>query len=347
MLSIVMSHCSVHGGFPAVPSKIPFNNYFLDWISLGNLGVDIFFMISGYFLSTKEFKIQSIIKLLAQVLFFSYFCLAVSWLAGNTVTKKALLRAVFPTINSEYWFFSAYVVLLLLSPYVNIFIRNASKRQLLSCISIMLVLWCILPTLTEISMYGTELPQFVMLYLLGAYLRKYPDSILRTPKFRRWLIVCSTVLLFTSSAALRYLNNHVFTSYIFERKYYGRTSFLIIGMAIGMFSTAVYHKPWSNKIVNAIGSCTLGVYLFHDNPLIKTTLWKVWVNNNAFYDSHIFILRILFSIAAVYAVCTIIEFLRQKLFARPMEYLLEKIVGTCSRRLKRGFIAQQTIHKHE
>ena len=347
MMFIVMSHCSVYGDFPTVSSKFPFNSYFLDWISLGNVGVDLFLMISGYFLSAKEFRIQSIIKLLAQVLFFSYLCLAVSCLAGNAVSKWTIIRAVFPTITSVYWFFSAYMVLLLLSPFINIFVKNASGKQLFSCLSIMMALWSILPTITDITMYGADLPQFVMFYLLGAYLKKYPDNVLRVPKFRRWLIVCSAVLLFASSAILRSLNDHVLTSYIFERKYYGRTSVFVVGLAIGMFSTAVYHKPWSNKFVNTIASCTFGVYLFHDNPLIRAMLWPVWVNNTPFYDSQVLIPRVLLSVVIVYVGCTLIELLRQKFFVKPLEYLLEKVYGFCSRILKRGAIALQTMHEHE
>lgn len=344
MLFIVMSHSSAHGNFPKVASDILMNNYFLDWLVLGNLGVDIFVIISGYFLSMKEFKIQSITKLLAQVWFYSYLCLGIYILAGNTVSFKELITAVLPTIFGQYWFFTAYIVLLILTPYINVFIKNTTQKQLLSCLVIMMTLWSILPTFTLRSMYGSELPQFLMFYLMGAYLRKYPNNILSIPKIRRWLTGCSGVLLFASSMVLRYFNNNIWSLSITSILFYSRTSILVIGLAMGIFATAVYHKPWSNKFVNTMGSCVFGVYLLHDNSLIRKILWPVWINNDAFYDSQILILRILLSVMIVYIGCALIEILRQKLFAKPIECLIEKAYSVSSRVFKKTL---QRIYQSE
>jgi len=347
MIFIVMSHSSVHGDFPNVASHVLLNNYFLDWLVLGNLGVDIFVMISGYFLSTKEFKIQSVTKLLAQVWFFSCLCLAIYILAGNTVSFKELITAILPTIFNQYWFFTAYIVLLILTPYINVLIKNTDRKQLLSCLGIMIALWSILPTFTTRSMYGSELPQFLMFYLLGAYLKKYPDNALSIPNVRRWLTGCSGVLLLASSMVLRFFNDNIWSISVPTILFYSRTSILVVGLAIGMISTAVYHKPWSNKFVNTISSCTFGVYLLHDNVLFRRMLWPVWLNNDAFYDSHTLIVRILLSGIIVYVGCTLVEIVRQKLFARPMEYLIEKAFRICFRVFKRCIIILQKMHQSE
>ena len=330
MVLIVMSHSYVDGGFPSVSSGFALNNYLLDWLYLGNLGSDIFVMISGYFLCTKERGNQSIVKLLAQVFFYSYLCLAIHFLLGNTATVREIKRALFPTIYCEYWFFTAYIVTLALSPYINLFIRNASRNQLLSCLSIMIVLWSVIPTLTQMPMLGSELPQFLLFYLMGAYLKKYPDNPLSVAKFRRGLMICCAVLLLASSAVLRFFNSRIWSITVPEITFYGRSSIFVIGLAIGMVSTAVYHKPWSSKLVNTLASCTFGVYLLHENPLIRDTIWTVWLNNDAYYDSQFLIFRILVSIAVVYIACTLVELVRQRLFAKPLEYLIEKVFGKCA-----------------
>lgn len=335
MFFIVMSHSSVHGSFPSVNSQITLNNYLLDWLCLGNLGSVIFVMISGYFLSVKERRSQSMVKLLAQVWFYSYICLAIHFLTGNTASIREIKRALFPTIYDEYWFFTAYIIVLIFCPYINIFIKNTSRKQLLSCLVIMMVLWSIIPTFTQMSMLGSELPQFLFFYLLGAYLRKYTDHALSMPKFRRWLIGCSAVLLLASSMVLRFFNDCIWPFSIFETWFYGRSSIFVIGLAIGMTAAAVYHKPWSNKIVNRISSCTFGVYLLHDNPFIREILWPVWMNNDAYYDSKTLIFRIFLSVVIVYAGCVFIELVRQKLFAKPLEYLIEKACGKFSYAVRR------------
>lgn len=345
MLFIVMSHSSVHGNFPNDDSLVAVNNYFLDWLVLGNLGADIFVMISGYFLCAKGFRTQSVIRLLTQVWFFSYLCLVIYIFAGNIVSLKELISSIFPTIFGQYWFFTAYIALLVFTPYINAFINSVSRKQLLSCLSIMLVLWSILPTFTTKSIYGSELPQFLMLYLIGAYLKKYPDNTLSFSNVRAWLAGCSAILLFSSSVVLRFLNDHIWSFTISETWFYSRASILVIGLASSMVSTAVNHRSWSNKIVNTISSCTFGVYLLHDNSLFRKLLWPVWLNNDAFYDSQALILRILLSVMIVYIGCTLVEVLRQKLLARPMEYLTEKVFGICSLFFERCIIDLQNMHE--
>lgn len=324
MLFIVASHSSVHGCFPKRDSDFFLNNYMLDWLVLGNLGADIFVMISGYYLCTKKFNVHSILKVLSQVWFYSFFCLGICLLRGKTFTLRELLIVFFPTIFQEYWFFTAYIVLLLLSPYINILMENTSRRQLQNCLSIMLVLWCVIPSFTHQSMYGKELSQFLMLYLLGAYLRKYPDSILRSTAIRYGLMLPAFVLLFTSSVVLRFINN-IFPLQISEIYFYSRTSILIIACAVGMFSVAIYQKPWTNNTINTIASCTFGVYLFHDNPFIRSMLWPKWINNAIFYDSWYLIIRIILSVILVFGVGILIELFRKKTIEKPLIVFTERI----------------------
>lgn len=257
-----------------------------------------------------------------------------------------VVRSILPTITAEYWFFTAYIVLLLLSPYINIFIRSSTQKDLSICLSIMLMLWGVIPTFTSFEMFGSEIPQFLMFYLLGAYFRVFPGNALSKPICRRWLIGGSAVLLFTSSATIRIFNDYVWSFSAPEIFFYNRNSILIIGLAVGMVSSAIYHKAWSNRIVNTISSCTFGVYLFHDNPLIRKVIWPVWLNNDAFYDSQTFILRILLSVIVVYLGCTAIELLRQKAFAKPMEFLIGKALNVCCRMFKAFAAVLRNMGRH-
>ena len=55
MLMIVFHHFSVHGGFNYELTDISFNRLWLYFISMGGkIGVDIFVLISGYFLITNK-----------------------------------------------------------------------------------------------------------------------------------------------------------------------------------------------------------------------------------------------------------------------------------------------------
>ncbi|MBQ7886532.1 MAG: acyltransferase [Clostridia bacterium] len=311
MLFIVMSHSSVHGGFGEAASQIAFNNFFLDWMVLGNLGVAIFVLIAGYFLCEKAFRVQPVLRLWSQVFFYSILGTVIFVLAGNRPTLIDLITAVFPTVYAQFWFFTAYFVLLLLSPYINIVISHLDRKQHFTLLAILLTLWCVTPTLTKRGFYGNELPQFLMFYVMGAYLRKYPDNALKLPVVRYWLAAGSGVLLLASSAVLRLISRYALY-------FYERNSLLTVGCALGLFAVAVYMRPWSSKWINAVSSCVFGVYLFHDHLLVRRILWQDWIGNAGYYDAPILPIRMLVSVLAVFASGVLIEAIRQKYLSRPM-----------------------------
>ena len=108
MFFIVLSHAANHSDIPINTSFLPINDLVLDWFSLGYLGVDIFVMISGYYLCTKEFKIHRIFQLLTQVWFYSIIGLIVGLIIHYPLSLKNILQSIFPTIFGNYWFFTAY-----------------------------------------------------------------------------------------------------------------------------------------------------------------------------------------------------------------------------------------------
>lgn len=74
MLLIVCHHFSVHSALPlggGYTGSHPFNVLWAQWLAFGGkLGVDIFVMISGYFLITKCAHIKSILRLILTTAFY-------------------------------------------------------------------------------------------------------------------------------------------------------------------------------------------------------------------------------------------------------------------------------------
>jgi len=317
---IVLSHICCHSGYDSTYSMLSVNRLFVQFGYLGNLGVALFLMISGYFQSS--FRIRSLSRLLSQVWFYSVgLFLLCRFGFGYEYTPEMLWQVFLPTIYGEYWFFTAYVVFFLLTPFVNAMIRALSREQFRTLLAVMMLLWVLIPTLTKQQLYGAELPQFLMYYLLGAYLRIYPENPLQK-KSLRWIItVGSFAILFGLTVVLGYLERYTPEVFGVSRRFYDRNSLLILTAALGLFSLAVYSRPFTNRFINTLGSCTFGVYLIHDNPVIRVLLWQQWLNWQEYFTSGSFILRLLLSVALVYAVCTAIEYLRQKTVAKPMDNL--------------------------
>lgn len=320
MLMIVCSHACIHGGFSLEDMPFSLNKLFVQWGILGNLGVDIFVLISGYFMSQKPFQLKFLSKLYAQVWFYSISLFLLCWLVfGCDYTNAEMLPVLFPVIFGEYWFFTAYIILLIMNPGINHFVEKASEQLLKKTILCALLLWVVIPTFTAQKMYSDVIPQFVLFYLVGAYLRKYPDNCFRVKWLRNGMTAISFMLLFLSTVVFGLFENTISAFAGRGTYFYERNSLLIVGCAVGLFAMAVYHKPFSNPLVNRISGCTFGVYLIHENPMIRKLLWLEWVDNSAYVQSPLLPLRILVSIAVVYIASTIIEYLRQKTLAGPME----------------------------
>ena len=276
---------------------------------------------------------------MSQVWFYSLLSLLFGMIINYKFTIKAIISFLFPTIFSTWWFFTAYFVTLILSPFINVFIDSLDKRKHEICVFVMLTIWVVIPTFTNQKMFGSEIPQFLMFYLIGAFLKKYPDNIFKNKKIRICITVISFGLLFMSSVAFRTLENY-FT--FFEGKsilFYNRHSLLIVGAGVGLFTMAIYRRPYVNNLINTISSCTFGVYLIHESPIVRNWLWLDVIHNSEFYNSGLLVIRLLLCTTIVFIVCSLIEFIRQKLFGKitlkAITYIYEKIILLVKRVIKK------------
>lgn len=318
MAMIVLSHICCHSGFDITYSMLSVNRLFVQFGYLGNLGVALFLMISGYFRSS--FRIRSLSRLLAQVWFYSVaLFLVCRFCFGYAYSPEQLLQVFLPTVYNEYWFFTAYIILFLLTPFLNLLLDTLTRRQFQTLLAIMTLLWVVIPTLTKQYLYAAELPQFLLYYCLGVYMRLYPDNLFRSKQVCLMAAGGAMALLWGLTVVLGYCERFTPEAFGASLRFYDRNSLLIFTAAAGMFSLAAYARPFTCTFLNTVGSCSFGVYLIHDNPVVRELLWKNWLYWGDYFTSGSFIPRLIASVLLVYILCTGIEWLRQKTVAAPME----------------------------
>lgn len=326
MLMIVLSHACVHSGFEIDAAPVTFNSLFLRWGMLGNLGVDIFVLISGYYLCRKKWSSRSLIRLLLQIWFYSLVLFFIcSYVFYIEYPRDSLLQALFPILFQEYWFCTAYVLLYLLSPFINRLLEALEAETLEKLLVLMFLLWGVVPILTQKDLYGGILAEFVFLYLLGSYIRLHPGRFPGTSSGSRKLAIGSLTLLFLLTVPGSWLQETFCLAKNPALPLYSRGSPLVIGCALGLLSAAVSARPFSRRFINLLGSCTFGVYLIHDNPAVRFLLWHRLVKHAEHFDSPLLCIRILLSVAAVYAVCTAAEYLRLRFLEKPLLRITEKL----------------------
>ena len=96
--------------------------------TLGNTGVTLFILISGYF--GIRFNTHKFFKMLVVVWFYSIvsYLIETIWL-HTPHTWTGLASSLLPILSKKYWFMTCYVVLYCFSPYLNRLVHNLRSEE--------------------------------------------------------------------------------------------------------------------------------------------------------------------------------------------------------------------------
>jgi len=314
MLMIVASHFSVHGGFNFSINSININRLWTQFMVMGNYGNNLFLFITGYFLvKSPGLKIQKLFDLWLRIFFYSilFFYLFI-FIGLEKFSWKFAVKSVIPLIVSQWWFATAYFVLYLIHPYLNILLNNLSREGYKKFLILIFTCWSIIPTLTSFSFGSSDIINFVCLYSLAAYFRLWGKDF-GDKKFILygifflfinflWAVVCDFILLEFPFLKLNALYFYSMMSF-----------FTVLGTLCLFLGFRKLHIK-NNKLINIIASATFGVYLIHEHFFVKPFLWQKIFKNASFQDSPYLIPYSICVVLLVFTVCTLIEILRSKIF---------------------------------
>lgn len=162
MVMILSCHFATHGGFSFDAQTLSVPRFWWYFIEMGgNFGVDVFVLISGYFLITSKggiFNFKRILKFWGQVIFYSIVIYLVFGILGvSEFSAKSLLKTFFPITFSSWWFASTYFVLYLIHPFLNMFLKKIDKSTYQKLLVMEVILWVIIPTFTFSSYQSNSL----------------------------------------------------------------------------------------------------------------------------------------------------------------------------------------------
>lgn len=334
MILITVFHFSDHGNINVdITMASTFNWHVLSFVRIGGgLGNCAFVLITGYFLSSKEFKLQKLIRLWLQVFFYSTILGIVSFSLGlwelNIIN---VLRMIFPVINNRYWFLSTYFILYIMTPFLNILINNLNKKDFERLIIMLLVLFSLLPTLTPMfeMTYRTSwltgvnsLPIFILLYFIGAYVKKYDYRIFIKNIYHLALSIGLCICLFISMLSIKYF---IDLNYLGEFYFvWGMEKTPIVLTAISIF---LYFKELNikyNKYINIAASTVFGIYLLHTNIEFSQYIFKTIFNNSRTYYSYLLLPQLILAVILIMSSGIIVDRIRMLVFEKPIMIYVEK-----------------------
>lgn len=332
MIMIVSCHFATHGKFSFDEKTISIPLLWWNIIEMGgNLGVDVFVIISGYFLvtSSRDFvKLDHILKFWGQVFFYSVsiYLLSCVFKVAN-FDLATCIKTLFPITFGSWWFASTYFVLYLVHPFLNMLLQKLDKKTYQKLIVTQLMLWCIIPTFTSSNYESNSLIWFITLYSVAGYIRLFGLNPQFTSKhyFVFWILFSG--LRYFSSIILLMIGTKIPFASKYSLYFYEQQSVLTFLSALSLFLVFEKWELKYTKWINTLASATFGVYLIHENSIIRHLLWIEVFKNAQYQDSTFLIPYSIIVTAVVYVGCTIIDLLRQRLIEKPfMNYINHQFI---------------------
>lgn len=315
MLGIVLSHWGGHGTWELTPDNAYLGNkVFLQLTQFfGEVGNCIFFLITGYFCYTKEnVNIKGVRRLVVNTKFYAL----VGWLLLIVLgfcnfSTRGLVRSLLPIIYGAYWFVLPFIVVCLLSPWINNIIRDSDKTVLRCYFGLMFLIEMILP-MVKAPTVSSNVGLFVLVYSIGAIIRKEKGlfDILHKNRYNLLLLSYGIGILYiisTDFIAEAYSINPEISKVLI-----GRFSFLPTLSALSLF--AIFnHFDIQSKSLNNIAYSTLSIYLISEHPYVYNWFWKDCFDNMTYFNDWYMIPMALMQCIIVMLVCIIIDLSYRKL----------------------------------
>ena len=261
-------------------------------------------MFPSYFMLNASYNLWNLVKLWAKVFFYSVFLSGVLVIIGiQKISFNVLLNTIFPILRHEYWFFTIYILLFLLIPFINVAIRKMSKKMHGVLVLIILLFFYIEPLFSAFfykydAEEGVSIIAFLTLYIIGAYLSRCNDISIKRCIF---LLLGSSFLMLLSKITLELIVNKFALSLGTGLLYHNNSIFVLIN-AIALFEIfkQIRLSDRVRKIVSWISSSVFSVYLLHEKPAIRSLIWNSKLDsilvNCSFIQYCVIILGICFSI---------------------------------------------------
>lgn len=282
----------------------------------GKLGVNLFILISGYMTACSTFKSRSLLRVIFETVFFSVSILLLYLIFNPTVVDSGsnIVKSFIPCISSMYWFVTSYIGMVIVSPVLRSLLNKLNQEQLRRFLILMFVPLSLIPTFTHMDLIVNGFVWFVYLYLVAGYIRLWGVSWSRRLNFR---------LIFLSFAVV-YLSSFAISCVCGERKMplTAMNSIFMLCLSVCVFKAASELNIGSITFINKMAAGSFSVYLIHENWLIRKTLWP---SLEPVYSSPsaLLLLEGLLFACMLFAVCSLLDLIRQKFIEQPLFMLLD------------------------
>lgn len=363
MLMIIVLHAYTYGGLNQLSNAQGGNfEVMSDFIwSFFRTPVNVFMIITGYFMSKDvlDFKksYRRIPKVYATMLFYSILLTILAFAiyshnsfsipneTADTLTSAdkleidtmndlserfavySVIKMFFPLLSKQWYFLTNYVIILLLSPFINKVLVEIDKKQFKILLGLLFVFLSIYPTISTMGglkeifsttkvlpiEYGKSMISFLFMFIIGAYLKRFvkDDEKLHFKYLGYFVGLCII------DFSLYYFLGNVMLNKVglYNGSVFGQFSnpFVILeSVSIFLFFRGFQFK---SRVINYIAGTTIGIYAIHEHPLMRGFIWSHnELGDPNLYNNFLGIMFVIATIFEIFIICSVIDMARQELF---------------------------------
>jgi hypothetical protein len=330
MILIIAHHYVVNSGLLDVMAENPLSGmsiFLYLFGAWGKVGINYFVLITGYFMCKSQITPQKFFKLLFEVEFYKIVIYFIFLITGyQAFSLKTLVKAFLPIVSVSDGFTGCYLLFYLFIPFLNILIRNMNEKQHIALLVLTTFIYVILGTVPKITVTFNYITWFIVLYFIAAYLRLYPKKFSENTKFWGWLSLACLLVSMLSIVCCLWLNVKfgILGAFYFV---IDSNKILAVADAICWFMFFKNVKIKHNKFINGVAATTFGVLCIHANSdAMRQWLWQDLLNNAGMYGSNLIFFHAIVSVLAVFAICSLIDFVRIHLIEKPFLKWWDKVL---------------------
>lgn len=286
--------------------------------------VNIYVLISGYFLADSRWRIDKVFSLYLTVWLYSVLVpLTLDALGIVDLGRLSLgdwQQLLLPIEYEHYWFATAYVMMYILTPVLAIAVRSLNRELLRGVIAGLVVLFSVLksinPYLIPWDKYGNDVLWFIVLFMIAGYIRRFGIQASITVRVLTYIL--TSILIFVSELILGVIVNKTGKLEYMLDMLCANNHILVLLASVALFTAFIELKTdtineKAGKIILLFSSSTFGIYLLHENLLVRSR-WALWLGVDRLNNTALKLLYLIISIAALFAVGTLIDRVRAGLF---------------------------------
>ena len=327
MYGVVLDHLLyIHGGMTKYHKYIKYLKLMHITIGWHNDGFILISGIVGY----KSYKYSNLLYLWLCVFFYSVG-INLYFRFFRKINSNIEIE-YFPIIYKRYWFFTTYFGMYLFLPIITKGISILTKFEftsvVISTIGI-LVVWGDIknPDKNVFGLsYGMTVIWFLIFYITGAFIGKYRIDYSGSKKYA-FCLLCILIYIFSCYLFYKVYHNELYLGngdlpkkivillkQLLTDNYAG-ISKITNSIVVTLFFMQLHYNKYISKIISVVAPLTFGVYLIHENNIIKNNILRYTFNKDPYNISLRSAMSLVYLRALkIFIICIIIDFFRNLLF---------------------------------